>query len=199
MTSEARYVIGIDEAGRGPIAGPVTVGAVALSEQCDRSVFVKARDSKKLPMHKREELFALMREEREKGVLLYAVRSVGPSVIDKKGIVFAVRTALGEAIDALKLEPGACEVLLDGGLSAPEIYVQQTTIIRGDETELPITLAGIAAKVIRDHKMVDYSNKYPGYNFETHKGYGTKGHYDSIKTQGLCEIHRRSFLSSLGV
>ncbi len=192
--SSIRYVVGIDEAGRGPIAGPVAVGAVAMPVSFSSSVFKGARDSKKLPAHKREYFMNLMKTERDKENIIYAVRTVGSSTIDKMGIVYAVSSALNEALISLKLNPEISLVLLDGGLKAPKQFIYQKTIIRGDETELPITLAGIAAKVTRDRKMIAYSNRHPQYAFEQHKGYGTKLHFDIIKRSGICDLHRKSFL-----
>ena len=194
--SEVRYLVGIDEAGRGPIAGPITLGAVALPIDFNTAVFEGVRDSKKLPAHKREYFYALIRRERDLGNIVYAARSVGPKVIDEKGIVYATKSALREALRALKLDPRKTHVLLDGGLRAPETYRSQETIIRGDSLYVPIMLASIVAKVTRDKKMVDMSSRYPEYAFERHKGYGTEMHYKIIQKLGLCDIHRKSFITA---
>lgn len=192
-----RYVIGIDEAGRGPVAGPIAVGAVLapVSTSIDHEYFSKGiRDSKKLTSGKRENLFAWIRQHRE---LRYVVSMVGPRVVDRDGINQATREAIARALR--RLIPNDCEkedilVLLDGGLRAPVSFEQQATIVKGDEKEPLIALASVAAKVSRDHKMRTLSFQYPQYGFDGHKGYGTKEHYKAIKEFGLCDSHRRSFL-----
>lgn len=193
------YEIGIDEAGRGPLAGPVAVGAVAFKIK-DKSklkrVFKKIRgkDSKKLTAREREEWFEVIKTEEEKGNLHFAVSFVGARTIDKKGIVFAIKTALASSLKKINANPKTAKVLLDGGLHAPQKYQHQKTIIRGDESELPISLASIAAKVLRDRKMLRFAQKYPVYGFDKHKGYGTKYHCQQIIQYGLSCEHRVSFL-----
>ena len=193
-----KYIIGIDEAGRGPLAGPVSVGAV-LFEKDEYEQFKKenkdlvGRDSKKLSEKKREEWF-----EKIQGLPLEnAVAFSSNKVIDTKGIVPAINTAIEKIFVEFKIKPEECRVLLDGNLKAPEEFKNQETIIKGDEKEPVISLASIIAKVSRDRYIVKLSEKYPEYCFEKHKGYGTKLHYEMIKKHGLCNIHRRSFLKKL--
>jgi len=191
---EYLYIVGVDEVGRGPVAGPVTVGAILIPTHYSWEDFKGLKDSKKLTELKREVWFSHIEDSED---ISYAVSSVSEKFIDTKGIVPAIREALHQSITKLDVEPHECLVLLDGGLFAPEEYVHQQTVIRGDEKEFAIALASIMAKVTRDRKMVELSKKYPGYGFETHKGYGTKKHYEQIKKHGMCDIHRRSFLKGL--
>ncbi len=196
-----KFVIGIDEAGRGPLAGPVSVGAVAVKKTIYNSrpkkEFKGIRDSKKLSEKEREKWFTKLKKFKDEKVINYAVSFSSAKVIDEKGIVFAIRRALARSLKKLNLRPGACEVLLDGSLYAPKEYKNQKTIIHGDDKIPLISSASIIAKVSRDRKMKRFAKKYPKYNFEKHKGYGTKAHYRAIKKHGLSEIHRRSFLKNL--
>ncbi len=188
-----KVTVGIDEAGRGPLAGPVSVGVAVVPDGYDESIFIGIRDSKKLSPKKRKFFFDLLRTEKEKGNLDYAVSMSSAQFIDGEGIVSSITSALTKAITSLKFDMSSL-ILLDGGLHAGEEYPNQKTIIKGDTTEFSIMLAAVAAKVMRDHLMVTYSEKYPEYFFEQHKGYGTKLHYECIKKYGLCDIHRRSFV-----
>ena len=196
------HEIGIDEAGRGPLAGPVAVGAVAFKTK-DKSrlkrVFKKIRgkDSKKLTARERETWFEIIKTEEKKGNLQFAVSFVGARMIDKKGIVFAIKTALANSLRKININPRIASVLLDGGLHAPQKYQHQKTIIRGDESELSISLASIAVKVLRDRKMVRLAQKYPAYGFDKHKGYGTKYHRERILKHGPSYEHRVSFLTRI--
>ncbi|MDP2650406.1 MAG: ribonuclease HII [bacterium] len=194
-----RYVIGIDEAGRGPIAGPVAVGAVLAPEGflVEHEYFKKGiRDSKQLSVAKREALFAWLQREKQ---LKHVVSLVGPRVVDREGISVAVHIAIQRALRRLVPEHERAHVLvlLDGGLRAPRTYANQATIIRGDEKEPLIALASVAAKVTRDDKMRALSYWHPEYGFDGHKGYGTPAHYRAIKTHGMIDSHRRSFLKTL--
>jgi ribonuclease HII len=193
-TMKHRYVVGIDEVGRGPIAGPVSVCAVLIPRNLGRKDFRGVRDSKKLSSKKREEWFLYMKDKKEKGRLNYAVASVGPKKIDDIGISKSIRLATKRAIDRLGVRPEECKVLLDGGLSAPSKFKDQKTIIKGEDKEFSIALASVIAKVTRDKKMRRLSGVYPHYLFEEHKGYGTFKHYQIIRKKGMCEIHRRSFI-----
>ena len=192
-----RYLIGIDEAGRGPLAGPVAVGAVMVPTDFDWSVLEGVRDSKKLSEKKREEFFARAVELEESQVLRFAVSTSSAAYIDTYGIVPAIKRALAEALSRLEAEPKDCRVLLDGSLKAPAEYIRQETIIRGDDTEPVISLASIMAKVTRDRLMKQISSKYPEYDFHVHKGYGTLAHRRIIATSGLCDLHRRTFCTRL--
>lgn len=189
-----RYLVGIDEAGRGPLAGPVAVGVVVVPVDFDFSVFTGVKDSKQLSHAARTVWLARMRTD---PLLKYEVALVGSKHIDVFGIVHAVRTAMKRALDRLGVDPDRCIVLLDGSLYAPKEYTNQTTIIKGDVTEPIISLASIAAKVHRDRYMVRLAKKYPDWNFEIHKGYGTKKHYEHIHAHGLSPVHRKTFLKKL--
>ncbi len=189
-------IVGIDEVGRGPIAGPVAVGACALLVPRKYGQFKNFKDSKQLSELSREAWFAKINAAEKAGILSYSVVFVSEKVIDTKGLSYAIRTALARALANLKLDPHSVKVLLDGGLKAPSEYADQTTLIKGDEKELAIALASIAAKVTRDRRMVRLSVKYPGYDLEKHKGYGTKNHYKALKNKGILPIHRRSFLKN---
>jgi len=193
-----RYIIGIDEAGRGPLAGAVSVGVVKIPARFSWSEWQGVRDSKKLTPLARETWFERMVEAQRNGVLSYAVAFSSSARIDRFGIVSAVRDSIRRGLLKVNADPLESLVLLDGLLRAPPHYPFQKTIIRGDDLEPIISLASIAAKVARDRQMVRLANKYPQYGFEQHKGYGTRRHYEKIKKEGLCDIHRRSFLSSLG-
>ena len=188
------WEVGIDEAGRGPLAGPVAVGLVRIPTGFDlRDVFPRLNDSKKLSEKVREELFGLLEERVVLGDLSYAVVLRDASTIDAQGIAVVIRDAIAEGLSELLPEPGAATVMLDGALRAPALYTQET-IIKGDSRIPSIMLASIAAKVTRDRYMETMAKEYPQYQFERHKGYGTKLHQELLRTHGLCAIHRRSFI-----
>lgn len=189
--------MGIDEAGRGPLAGPVSVGVVAVQTSFDWAHIPGVRDSKKLSPKKREEVFMRMEELQQEGLLYVSVAFSSAHDIDTQGIVPAIFSALTRALEALSLSPEECDVLLDGGLRAPERFTSQKTIIRGDDSEPVISLASIAAKVSRDHLMVREAEKFPAYALEVHKGYGTKAHREAISRLGLSPIHRATFCRSI--
>ena len=190
----ARYLIGIDEVGRGPIAGPVAVGAFIFLTPESRKLFRGVKESKQLNMIRREEWFALILAMKEAGHIDFCVRFMGEKSVDGKGLSYCIRTALAASLLALNAEPGDSLVLLDGGLKAPTEYLHQKTIIKGDEKEKAIALASICAKVLRDRRMVKMGKRHPGYGFETHKGYGTRAHYKAVKKHGMLAAHRRSFM-----
>jgi len=190
-----QYIVGVDEAGRGPIAGPVTVAAVAFTQPFDESFFEGANDSKKLSPKKREALRVRIEEGAVQGFVRFGVYSTPSTMIDEEGIVPALKYSLAQSLSALHLSPEECNVKLDGSLKAPEMYCKQETIIRGDATELSIMLASIVAKTTRDREMELYGKQYPEYSFEVHKGYGTKKHYEALKKHGLCAIHRSTFIT----
>jgi len=189
-----KYIIGVDEVGRGPIAGPVTVGAVLLPDDYSWKNFKGLRDSKKLTEANREVWFSRVRKTDS---ISYAVSSVSEKIIDSRGIVHAIKVALSRSLKKLDIEPEDCLVLLDGGLYAPDEYKNQSTIIKGDQKEFSISLASIIAKVSRDKKMVDMGKEFPGYGFEKHKGYGTRQHMVAIKELGMLDVHRKSFLKNI--
>jgi ribonuclease HII len=206
-----QFLIVVDEAGRGPLAGPVAVGVVAVPEGFDvAKEFPGVKDSKKLSEKRREALFERL-VEMSGGIAgdpgtTTSLRSVGygasvrfvvefesAETIDKEGIAVAVRRALARGVNALAPDAALVKLQLDGALKAPPEYAQET-IINGDELVPLISLASIAAKVSRDRLMLELAQKYPEYGFEKHKGYGTKDHYEMLKKHGLSPIHRRSFI-----
>lgn len=191
------YVIGVDEAGRGPLAGPVAVGVVRAPKDYDfQSVFVGLNDSKKLSEKKREALFQLLLEETKKGALSYCVKRVDALLIDKYGISRAVRRSVTSGIYKLAPTPEGITVYLDGLLHAPKEYTQET--VEGGDALIPaIMLASVAAKVSRDRLMKKLSLEYPEYGFEKHKGYGTKAHISAIQEYGFSPLHRRTFCKNI--
>lgn len=191
-------LIGIDEAGRGPIAGPVSVGIVAIEEGFDLlAVFPGLNDSKQLTEKKREVLFALLEEQVALGNAQFRVELSSAKMIDEDGIVPAIRLSLERGLRDLLREPSDGKVFLDGSLHAPVEY-EQETLIGGDGIVPAIMLASVAAKVVRDRLMVrEIAERFPAYSFEKHKGYGTKAHYEAIAAYGICEEHRRSFLGKV--
>lgn len=193
----ARWIIGVDEAGRGPLAGPVALGFVmARADFKALRIFPGLKDCKQLSPARREEVYEKMVELARAGEVRFCVRYSHAATIDRFGLTRAVRAAAWRGVRALAPKPQGVEVLLDGLLTAPQEYAQET-IIGGDEKEPLIMLASIVAKVRRDRLMRLLSQRYPNWGFEVHKGYGTKGHYRALRRQGLSEIHRRSFCKEL--
>jgi len=201
-----KYIIGIDEVGRGPLAGPVTVCAVRVEVgvykklQEHKNLPASGKDSKKLSKNDREKYAQVLKSFMSKGtfdmVFCYAICSVSNKIIDTKGLSFAIKKALFGCLQ----KTGATEkdmVLLDGGLKAPKDFINQEAIIKGDEKHPVIAWASILAKVHRDTYMTKTAKKYPHYGFEKHAGYGTKVHRDAIKKHGPSHIHRKSFLRNL--
>ena len=189
-------LVGIDEVGRGPIAGPVAVGAFTFLTSHAPKLFKGVKESKQLTEQKREKWFSIIEQAREDGHVNYHVTFQSEKVIDSKGLSFAITRALSTSLAALQVGTHEALVLLDGGLKAPKEYVNQKTIIKGDEKKKVIALASICAKVLRDRKMNKLGKKHSEYGFETHKGYGTRGHYFAIEKHGLLGVHRRSFLKN---
>lgn len=186
-----KYLIGIDEVGRGPLAGPVAVGAVVATPRILRK-FREIKESKQLSEKQREEWFTKITDS-VGDELDFAVSFVSPHIIDTKGISYAIRLALSRSLKKLSVNPDECNVLLDGGLYAPKEYIHQKTIIRGDGTETAIAMASVLAKVLRDRMMVSEDVRYPQYGFRSHKGYGTKSHIEKIRKNGFTPIHRVTF------
>ena len=178
------YVCGIDEAGRGPLAGPVVAGAVILPEDCE---ILWLNDSKQLSEKKREALYDEIMEK----ALAVSVGMASPARIDEINILQATYEAMREAIKGLGVQPG---LLLNDAVTIPGIEIPQIPIVKGDAKSVSIAAASILAKVTRDHMMMEYDEIYPGYGFGKHKGYGTKAHIEALKTLGPCPIHRRSFI-----
>lgn len=193
------HVVGIDEAGRGPLAGPVAVGGVRISNSFNKKFFKGIKDSKQLTEEERELWFSLAQEARRSGQLDFAVSLISEKVIDKHGITYAIRLGVKRVIDKLGVKGEDSKIFLDGALKAPQEFSNQLTVIRGDEKIPVISLASICAKVVRDRRMVRLSKKYPEYDFDLHKGYGTLIHREAIKKHGLTGIHRLSFLKNLTI
>lgn len=194
-----KFIVGIDEAGRGPLAGPVTVGVVSVPVNFDWNLLPGVGDSKQVTPEKREDIFKKASRLRREGILNFQVVSSSHLIIDGKGIVFAIKRAMKQGLSKLQLEPRDCQVLLDGALQAPLEFINQQTIIKGDATEPAIGLASILAKVTRDRHMTKISqdSQFFNYDFATHKGYGTKKHCESIRKYGISDIHRKSFCRNL--
>ena len=181
------FVCGVDEAGRGPLAGPVFAAAVILPKD---TIIEGVNDSKKLSEKKRESLFDIIKEK----ALAYSIASASEEEIDQINILQATFLAMNRAIDNLSVK--ADFALIDGN-RMPEISIDAKTIIKGDSLSMSIAAASILAKVSRDRFMKQISEKYPVYHFEKHKGYGTALHRKLILEHGPCEIHRKSFLTKI--
>ncbi len=188
-----KYIIGIDEAGRGALAGPVAVGAVLVIKGFDWKLIPGVADSKQLSPKKREEIFVIAKKLEKAGKLKYGVALVSEKIIDKQGITYAVRIGIERTLTGLACKPANTYIKLDGLLKAPSEFKHQKTIIKGDVTEKEIGLASIMAKVTRDKYMVRATKRYPGYDFEIHKGYGTLLHRKNIVKNGLSVIHRTTY------
>ncbi len=180
------YICGIDEVGRGPLAGPVVAGAVILPKDCD---ILYLNDSKQLTEKKREELYG---EIMEKAVAT-GLGFVSPERIDQINILQATYEAIREAVAKLKPAP---DLLLNDAVTIPGISVKQVPIIKGDTKSISIAAASIIAKVTRDRLMVQYDSVFPEYGFAANKGYGAKNHIDALKKYGPTPIHRRSFIKN---
>ncbi len=191
--SKLKYIVGVDEAGRGPLAGPVAVGVALVPFDFDWGLIPGVGDSKKVSEKNREAIFLRAKELQKQGFLKYYVALISESVIDDKGITKAVAQGIAQCFSKLKCNPEETEVRLDGLLKAPEEFLIQETIIKGDQKEKVIGLASILAKVTRDAFMVRIAREYPQYGFDVHKGYGTLKHRNAILEHGLTEIHRKSF------
>lgn len=177
-------IAGIDEAGRGPLAGPVVAAAVILSKD---SAISDLNDSKQLSEKKRKILFEIIKET----ALAYAVETVNNEIIDKINVLQATFLAMSRAVLKLKIKPGLC--LIDGNREVHGLSFNQETIVSGDAKSACIAAASILAKVSRDKMMFEYSKQYPIYEFEKHKGYGTKKHIEALKKYGISPIHRLTF------
>jgi len=182
-----KLICGIDEAGRGPLAGPVFAAAVILPENCD---IPGLDDSKKLSEKKRDELYDVIIEK----ALYYGIASASEDEIDEVNILNAVYRAMNRAADKLGIEPEIC--LIDGNRNQG-ITRESMCVIKGDSKCACIAAASILAKVSRDRFMLEMAEKYPQYAFEKHKGYGTKLHYERIREHGPSEIHRKTFLKKM--
>ena len=180
-------ICGVDEAGRGPLAGPVYAAAVILPKG---KLIEGAKDSKKLSPKKRQILYDTIISN----ALNYSIAKVDEKEIDKINILNATHLAMKKAVSSLNIKPDM--VLIDGN-SSPNLEISSRSIVKGDDLSMTISCASILAKVERDNFMIKISEKYPEYLFEKHKGYGTKAHIDAIKKYGPCEIHRKSFIKKI--
>lgn len=183
-----KFVCGVDEAGRGPLAGPVCAAAVILPENC---VIEGLNDSKKLTAAKREKLIDEIKEK----AIAWSVAFSSVEEIEDVNILNATYLAMNRAIEGLNVP--ADYALIDGNRVPKNIKVSCETVIKGDALSYSIAAASIIAKVTRDRLMNEYDEKYPQYGFAKHAGYGTKAHTDAILKYGMCEIHRPSFLKKL--
>lgn len=182
-------ICGIDEAGRGPLAGPVVAGAVILPKDCE---ILYLNDSKKLPPAKREALYEEIMEKAE----AVGVGMASPARIDEINILQATYEAMREAVDNLGVTP---ELLLNDAVTIPDVSIPQVPIIKGDAKSVSIAAASIIAKVTRDRLMVQYDEILPGYGFARHKGYGSKDHIEAIRRLGPTPIHRQTFIKNFVV
>ncbi|MBR5315473.1 MAG: ribonuclease HII [Firmicutes bacterium] len=189
------FVAGVDEVGRGPLAGPVVTACVVLPEDFD---VLGIDDSKKVSEKKREELFSQIIEKS----LAYGIGIMDNNIIDEINILEATKAAMKEAVlnaDAMlkaKQGEGIGFLLLDA-VELKDVSIAQSSVIKGDAKSLSIAAASIVAKVTRDRMMVEYHEQYPYYAFDSNKGYGTKAHYEGIAEHGITPIHRKSFLKNL--
>ncbi len=180
-------ICGVDEAGRGPLAGPVCAAAVILPANID---IPGLNDSKKLSDKRRRELFPIIKET----ALAYAIAFADHTCIDQINILQATYHAMQQAIDQLSIKP---DLLLVDGNRAKDFGIPVKTVVHGDSLSANIAAASILAKVTRDDYMLEMASIYPQYGFDIHKGYGTKAHYEALRQFGPCEIHRLSFLKKL--
>lgn len=180
----AGFLCGIDEVGRGPLAGPVVAGAVILPKDCD---ILYLNDSKQLTEKKREELYDVIMEKAVATGLGFA----SPERIDEINILQATYEAMREAIGKLSVKP---DLLLNDAVTIPQVEIRQVPIIKGDAKSISIAAASIIAKVTRDRLMVEYDSIFPEYGFASNKGYGAAAHIEALKKYGPCLIHRRSFI-----
>ena len=181
-------ICGVDEAGRGPLAGPVCAAAVILPEG---AVIEGLDDSKKLTEKKREKLYDIIKET----AVAYSVAYGTLEEIENVNILEATYLAMNRAIEGLSVKPDFA--LIDGNRVPRGINIPCETIVKGDSKSMSVAAASVLAKVTRDRLMLEYDKKYPEYNFKKHKGYGTKEHTELIKQYGPCEIHRLSFLKNI--
>lgn len=184
---EYSYICGIDEVGRGPLAGPVVAGAVILPRDCD---ILYLNDSKQLSEKKREELNDIILEK----AVATGIGVISPERIDEINILQATYEAMRQAIGNLSVKP---DLLLNDAVTIPKVEIPQVPIIKGDAKSISIAAASIIAKVYRDRLMVQYDDIFPGYGFAGNKGYGSQTHMDAIRTLGPTPIHRRSFIKNI--
>ena len=187
MAEGFEVVCGVDEAGRGPLCGPVCAAAVILPVDCE---IEGINDSKKLSEKKRDMLYDIIKEK----ALAYSVVMVDAKTIDEINILQATFKAMREAVDSLSIK---ADIALIDGNQKPGLSIEERTLVKGDAKSISIAAASILAKVTRDRYCIELDEKYPQYQFAKHKGYGTKLHYEMIAEYGICEEHRRSFLKKI--
>jgi len=197
-----KFLVGIDEVGRGPLAGPVAVCAFCIKEEILTDLINeifdgKIRDSKKLTKKKREEISKILSDKKKSGMVYFKISTADADVIDKYGINPSIKKSLESSLLALNLDPQNTHVYLDGGLKAPIEFKFQETIIKGDSSNALIACASILAKVYRDTLMIKYSKDFSKYSFEKNVGYGTKVHIEAIRAHGVSPIHRVTYLKNL--
>ena len=181
-------ICGVDEAGRGPLAGPVFAAAVILPIDCE---IEGLNDSKKLSEKKRELLFDIIMEK----AIAYSVASASVDEIEHFNILKATFLAMNRAISGLNVK--ADFAIIDGNRVPDNIAVNCEALVKGDSKSMSVAAASVLAKVSRDRLLIEYDEKFPEYNFKKHKGYGTKEHYEAIAKHGICEVHRKSFLKGV--
>lgn len=181
-----KHIAGVDEVGRGPLAGPVVAAAVILPEDFN---VPGIDDSKKLSEKRREELYDVIVEKAE----AFGIGMADHQVIDEINILQATKEAMRQAIAKLERKP---DYIIFDAMTIEDVDIPQESVIKGDARVLAVAAASIVAKVTRDRMMVEYSAEYPGYALEKNKGYGTKAHYEGLREHGMCPIHRRTFLKN---
>ncbi|MBE6775287.1 MAG: ribonuclease HII [Ruminococcaceae bacterium] len=187
MAEGYQVVCGVDEAGRGPLCGPVCAAAVILPVDCE---IEGINDSKKLSEKKREQLFDVITEK----ALAYSIQMVDSQTIDEINILQATFLAMRTAVEKLTVKP---DIALIDGNGRPGLSIAEKTVVKGDAKSVSIAAASILAKVTRDRYMLEADKKYPEYFFAKHKGYGTKLHYEAIAEHGICPEHRKTFLKKI--
>ena len=185
LSSGKKYIAGVDEVGRGPLAGPVVCASVIMPLD---DIIEGVTDSKKLTEKKREQLAVLIKEK----AICYSIKEIWQEEIDQINIINAVKKCMTDAVNSLEITP---DITLVDGVDT-NLPINAEYIIKGDFNSYTIGCASILAKVYRDNLMVDFAKEYPGYGFEKHKGYGTKTHIEKIKEIGPCKLHRKTFIKN---
>ena len=183
-----KIIAGVDEAGRGPVAGPVCAAAVILPDDCE---IEGLNDSKKLSEKKREALYDVILQK----AIAYDIQLVDNNIIDEINILNATMLAMTNAVNGLKVKPDF--VIIDGNKVPEQLEIPSDSVVKGDAKSMSIAAASILAKVTRDRLMLSLCDKYPQYEFERHKGYGTKLHCEKLLQYGPCEIHRKTFIGKI--
>ena len=199
LPKSLKFVVGIDEVGRGPLAGPIAICAFKMPVNFNARKFGKIKDSKQLTAENRKAIFGLLHDLKKEKHIDYFVSYESAKRIDTIGLSKTIKNCLEKCLKNLKIKPHECIILLDGGLKAPAHFKNQKTIIKGDEKERAIAFASIVAKVSRDALMCRLAKKYPLYSLEIHKGYGTKLHLKAIKKHGFSPFHRESFCKNVNI